>query len=125
MGSDPWSRPTVQDLKQVLDAIGRSDEDHQREVERLDLAVPAEIITTRGNTIAAMTREISRNGIGLIHRGAISCGDVTMKMASDTKVFEYRVKIEWCIPCEYGMFLSGGRFLGRTDQNLLSPPSDN
>ncbi|MEX1229474.1 MAG: PilZ domain-containing protein [Planctomycetaceae bacterium] len=125
MGSDPWSRPTVQDLKHVLESIGRSDEDHQREVERLDLAVPAEIVTTRGNTIAAMTREISRNGVGLIHRGAITCGDVTLRMASDTKVFEYRLKIEWCIPCEFGMFLSGGRFLGRVDPKPTPPPSDN
>ncbi len=131
MGSDPWSRPTVNDLKQILESIGRSDEDHQREVERLELAVPAEIVTARGNTVAAMTREISRNGIGLIHRGSISTGDVTLKMASETRVYEYRVKIEWCLPCSHGMFLSGGRFLGRLDQSdepdrsSNSKPSDN
>ncbi|MFN0199232.1 MAG: PilZ domain-containing protein [Planctomycetaceae bacterium] len=131
MGSDPWSRPTVNDLKQILESIGRSEEDHQREVERLELAVPAEIVTQRGNTVAAMTREISRNGVGLIHRGAITAGDVTLKMASETRVYEYRVKIEWCLPCNHGMFLSGGRFLGRLDQSDESPtppttePSDN
>jgi hypothetical protein len=32
-------------------------------------------------------------------------------MASETREFDYRVQIEWCSPCENGMFLSGGRFL--------------
>jgi hypothetical protein len=32
-------------------------------------------------------------------------------MASETRQFEYRVRIEWCDACENGMFMSGGRFL--------------
>ena len=28
-------------------------------------------------------------------------------------VFEYTVRIEWCQPCDEGMFLSGGRFLAK------------
>jgi hypothetical protein len=111
MTTDPWSRPTIQDLRQVLESIGTSDEDHDRQAERLELSVPAEVITARGNCISAMTREISRQGIGLIHRGAISPGEVTVKMASETREFEYRVLIGWCSPCENGMFLSGGRFV--------------
>jgi hypothetical protein len=38
-------------------------------------------------------------------------------MASDTRQYEYRVLIEWCYPCENGMFLSGGRFLGKREPN--------
>ncbi len=79
--------------------------------ERLELSVPAEITTHRGNTIAAMTREISRFGIGLLHRGALSPGEVTVRMASETRQFEYRLLVEWCTPCDNGMFISGGRFL--------------
>ena len=111
MASDPWSRPTIKDLQHVLESIERNDVDDGREAERLDLSVPAEIKTRRGNTIAAMTREISRSGIGLLHRGAISLNEVTVKMASETRQFEYRVLIEWCTPCDNGMFISGGRFL--------------
>ena len=83
--------------------------------ERLELSVPAEIRTTRGNTIAAMTREISRTGIGLLHRGAVSPGEVIVRMASETREFQYNVRIEWCTPCDNGMFMSGGCFLNGAD----------
>ncbi|MES2792928.1 MAG: PilZ domain-containing protein [Planctomycetota bacterium] len=110
---DPWSRPTIDDLRRVLENIDVSEENHNRSVDRLELSVPAEVTTGRGNTIAAMTREISRFGVGLLHRGAITPGDVRIKLASDTREFEYRVRIEWCQPCEGGMFMSGGRFLSK------------
>lgn len=113
MASDPWSRPTFDDLKYVLENIGRSDVDHNRAAERLELSVPAEILTMRGATIPAMTREISRFGIGLLHRGAVNPGEVTVKMASDTREYQYQVLVEWCHPCESGMFISGGKFLSK------------
>ena len=62
---------------------------------------------------AAMTREVSRLGIGLAHKGSLNPGEVTVKLASDTRQFEYRVRIEWCYPVETGMFISGGRFVGK------------
>lgn len=107
----------MDDLRRILESIGRSPENHHRAVERIELSVPAEIVTGRGNIVAAMTREISRNGIGLFHRGSISPGEVTVKLASDTREFEYRVNLEWCHPTENGMFLSGGRFLGKVSPN--------
>ena len=111
--SDPWSRPTAEDIRAMLESIGESDETHNRSAERLELSVPAELTTGRGNGIAAMTREISRYGIGLAHKGSVSPGEVTVRMSSETREFEYRVLIEWCRPTEGGMFLSGGRFLSR------------
>lgn len=111
--NDPWSRPTLDDLRSVLESIGRAEVEHGRSAERLELSVPAEITTMRGNTISAMTREISRFGIGLLHRGSITPGEVTVRMASETRQFEYRVLLQWCQPCENGMFLSGGRFLSQ------------
>jgi hypothetical protein len=113
MAADPWSRPTLSDLRRILESIEPSAESHNREAERIELSVPAEIVTRRGNTIAAMTREISRTGIGLIHKGSISPGEVRVKLASDTRDFEYAVQVEWCQPCEKGMVLSGGRFLAK------------
>ena len=111
MHSDPWSRPTIDDLKAILESIGKSDAEHHRAAERLELSVPAEVTTQRGNTVSVMTREISRFGIGLLHRGYINPGEVMVRMASETRQFEYRVRLEWCHPTDGGMFLSGGRFL--------------
>ena len=116
MAVDPWSRPTLKDLQRVLESIEKAETDHGREAERLELSVPAEMITARGNTIAAMTREISRSGLGLLHRGSVSPGAVTVKMASESREFVYRVQIEWCTPCENGMFISGGRFIRKPAQ---------
>ncbi|SFJ60906.1 PilZ domain-containing protein [Planctomicrobium piriforme] len=111
MPVDPWSRPSLTDLRSVLESIGKSDVNHNRNAERLELSVPAEITTSRGNTVAAVTREISRFGLGLLHKGYIQPEEVTVRMASDTREFEYRVKLEWCNPCDNGMFISGGRFI--------------
>ncbi|AMV17069.1 PilZ domain-containing protein [Planctomyces sp. SH-PL14] len=119
MSRDPWSRPTLEDLRAILESIGKSPVQHGREAERLELSVPAEIQTSRGNTIASMTREISRTGIGLVHRGSVSPGQVKVRMASETREFEYDVQIEWCQPCENGMFISGGRFLGQRTTNKV------
>ena len=110
---DPWSRPSVQDLRTVLESIERVDGSNNRSQERIELTVPAEITTSRGNTVAAMTREISRFGIGMLHRGSVSLGEVTVRMASESREYCYRVALEWCMPCENGMFISGGRFLSK------------
>jgi len=108
--SDPWSRPSVQDLRQILESLEKSDGENLRLHERIELMIPAEVTTSRGNTIAAMTREISRDGIGVVHRGSIQPGEVTIKLASETRDYVYRVTLKWCVPCQNGMFMSGGSF---------------
>jgi len=112
MSADVWSRPTLSDLHEVLESIGQNPpEAESRAVPRLELCVPAEVKTLRGNTIPAMTREISRGGLGLLTRGQLMVGYCRVKMASETREFDYRVEIEWCRPTENGMWLSGGRFV--------------
>ncbi len=108
---DPFSRPTIDDLRLVLDSIGKLECTNLRANERLVLSVPAEIRTQRGNTISAMTREISRTGIGMLHRGSVLPGNVIVRMASESRQFEYHVRLEWCSPCDNGMFMSGGTFI--------------
>ena len=103
----------MHDLRAVLESIAKVDCTNLRTHERIELTVPAEITTRRGNTVAAMTREISRHGIGMLHRGSVPPGEVTVKMASESREYRYRVVIEWCVPCENGMFMSGGKFLGK------------
>ena len=102
----------------MLERIEKSPAENQREHERIELNVPAEIVTRRGNIVAAVTREISRLGLGLLHRGALSPGEVTVRMASETREYTYRVLIDWCTPCDNGMFMSGGRFLKDDDEQL-------
>ena len=109
--SDPWSRPSITDLKQVLESIGSSTTDHNRTAERLELLVPAEVVTSRGSTVSAMTREISHLGLGLVHRGSINPGKVEIRMTCDTLEYRYNVLIEWCAPCNNGMYISGGSFI--------------
>lgn len=113
---DPWSRPSVADLRAILESIDKLDDLNLRAHERIELNVPAQIVTKRGNTVEAMTREISRLGIGLLHRGAITPGEVTIKMASESREYTYQVSLEWCTPCENGMFMSGGKFLGKAQE---------
>ena len=114
---DPFSRPTIDDLRTVLDSIGKTDCTNLRANERLELSVPAEIKTQRGNTVSAMTREISRTGIGMLHRGSVAPGTVTVRMASESRQFEYQVQLEWCTPCDNGMFMSGGKFIASENED--------
>ena len=110
--TDAFARPTLKDLHAILESIGKYDPPaDQRTVPRLELCVPAEIKTARGNTVSAMTREISRGGIGLLTKGGLTLGHCRITMASETRQFEYEVEIEWSRPADNGMFLSGGRFV--------------
>jgi hypothetical protein len=52
----------------------------------------------------------------------MALGEVTVKMASESREYCYRVAIEWCMPCENGMFMSGGRFLSKP--NLQAETED-
>jgi len=47
MSADPWSRPTLSDLRRILESIEPSEEAHNREAERIELSVPAEVVTGR------------------------------------------------------------------------------
>lgn len=115
MTTDAWSRPTLADLKAVLADFQARDEmpSHDRAAERLELSVPADIVTSRGNKVPAMTRDISRCGIGLLFRGSISPGEITVTMASETREYRYRVQLHWCQPTSNGMWIGGGEFLGK------------
>jgi hypothetical protein len=107
----------MEDLRRVLETFQKKPAPETRESERLELSVQAEIRTSRGNIVQAITREISRGGIGLLHRGEIRPEEVTVRMSSDSREFVYRVRVEWCRPCDNGMFLSGGRFVGLVDED--------
>lgn len=117
MPADPWSRPTIGDVRQALESFGGSSSTHgasqenRRSSERRMLRVPAELTTGRGNVVSAMTREISSGGIGLIHRGVVPLGEARLTLQGDTRPIRHLVHIEWCVPCRNGICLSGARLL--------------
>lgn len=115
MATDAWSRPTLDELKEVLASFRTVDEKpiHNRCAERLELSVPADVFTSRGNIVPAMTRDISRLGIGLLFKGSISPGEITVTMASDTREYKYRVLLHWSQPTTNGMWIGGGEFIGK------------
>lgn len=115
MTTDAWGRPTLNELKQVLASFQTAEKQptHDRCAERLDLSVPADVVTSRGNKVPAMTRDISRFGIGLLFKGSISPGEITVTMTSDTREYKYRVLLHWSQPTSNGMWIGGGEFLGK------------
>ncbi|MGC1272897.1 MAG: PilZ domain-containing protein [Planctomycetaceae bacterium] len=119
MPADPWSRPTLADLRRALEDMGKSSAGNRRSTERRELRIPAELTTCRGNAVSAMTREVSDRGFGLIHRGVVPLGEAVLQLAGDSRAIRHCIRIEWCVPCRNGMFLSGGRLL--TDAVAESP----
>lgn len=118
---DPWSRPQLADLQAFAAEHEPSDpgsRTYRRSAERLELSVPAEITTSRGSVVPALTRDISRFGIGLLFRGMIQPGEITVKMASDTREYRYKVELLWCQHFKNGLFAAGGKFLSRVDDDM-------
>ena len=118
--SDPFSRPSLADLKIALaDYKGVHEEPNRRSEERLELIVPGEVRTARGNMVDVLTRDISKKGIGLLHRGSLQPDQhVNISLKSSTREFCYKLFIRWCTPCSNGMFISGGTFEKNPQQYL-------
>ena len=60
----------------------------------------------------AFTRELSTNGIGLLHNVPLEPGlySVTIQTAPGQS-YPFPTEILWCRPCGEGWHLSGGRFV--------------
>ena len=105
----------VQPSKVIADLVSEAreaDEVDRRQAVRYPLFRPATIRTDLFRKHAAFTREISADGIGLLHQVALrpSKVDVHVATASGTTA-RLRVHILWCRPCGQGWYLSGGRFV--------------
>ena len=106
MLSDPWSRPTLEDLRRL--------EERQRNAPRAALAspgrfpcrIPAELVSRRGNSVSAMTRDMGPAGATLIHKGSIPLGEARLRLASEQEELAYSARVESCVPCSGGLFRS-------------------
>jgi hypothetical protein len=86
----------------------------RRDANRVPFFKPAEIrpVNSAGPRVSVFARDISADGIGLLHIMPLSCGEVVVRIPSRfKKVYELRVRIEWCQDCGEGWYMSGGRLL--------------
>ena len=64
--------------------------------------------------LSALTRDISTEGIGLVHAFPLECTDVVIKvLGADGKPTHLYVSIQWCKSLGGGWYVSGGRFIYR------------
>jgi hypothetical protein len=66
---------------------------------------------THPASLAAFGRDISLDGIGLVHRGPIENGYATLSIPTSSGTADVTADIKWCRPCGGDLFLSGGRFV--------------
>ena len=113
-----WSAPTLEDLRATEFLKANLIKTERRKDERLELSVPATIITQRGAQIPAFTRDISRHGIGLVLHGILQPNqEATIKMASDTREYCYDVAVKWCSHIEGGRCIAGLQILPKRFEN--------
>jgi hypothetical protein len=70
------------------------------------------ITTHKGECQEAFCRDISADGIGLLHRIALAPGEIAIAFtAEDECVTTFKVRIVWCSPYDEGWHISGGQFV--------------
>lgn len=60
---------------------------------------------------SAFARDISGDGIGLVHCAAVPTGEVVVTLSGEDTPIQLRTEIVWCRNYGNGWFASGGRFL--------------
>ena len=84
----------------------------RRKYGRLPLLQPVLVQDSNAETYSAFTRDISKNGIGVLHGFELEVGDVVtiVTRSQDDGVLEMRVRVRWCISTGHGWYMSGGIF---------------
>lgn len=66
--------------------------------------------------LTGLTRDVSPEGIGLIHFFPLECGECVIKVTyPNRKPKLLKIKIQWCRPFGDGWYISGGLFIARLD----------
>lgn len=67
-------------------------------------------------SLSAFTRDISRNGVGLLHSMPLDLAEFRLRIPSEFgNQTTLRTRLVWCRPCGEGWYVSGGEFLGPVD----------
>lgn len=77
------------------------------------------LIQTRDSKYPGLSREISRDGIGLMHRANLPLGRCSLVISlADASVSKIPIRIVWCKPLDEGWFTSGAQFLVDTEADF-------
>lgn len=96
-------------LFDILTAAALRDRDSRGDV-RYPLNRPV-VIHAAGQTIKALTREISRSGIGLTHKAPLARGECHLTAVLQCgQVARIPISVRWCQQLDDGWFISGAQF---------------
>jgi hypothetical protein len=104
--------PPSKVIAELVIEAREADQEERRQAVRYPFFRPVTIRTDMFRKHSAFTREISADGIGLLHRVEFRPGkvDVLISTAGGATA-RLRVHILWSKPCGEGWFISGGRFI--------------
>ncbi len=110
-------------LKRAIRSImedAKAAEQDRRHHGRLPFFQPAFINLDKKQTFSVFTRDISPDGMGLLHNKPIEPQIVNLAVhCSNGTIVEIRLDLDWCLSCGEGWYISGGGFMG---SNSLSSP---
>lgn len=97
-------------LFDILSAAAMRDRDSREDV-RYPLIRPV-VIHTAGQNIKALTREISRGGIGLTHKAPLERGECHLAATlDDGQLAQIPISVRWCQKLDDEWYISGAMFL--------------
>ena len=107
---------TRQFTETVREVLKSCDEQEQRQEFRLPFFRPATVTRQDGTTHQVFTRDISRLGIGLLHKMPIEPGLVTVAVQLRTgTTVDFEAELLWCDATRSNRYASGARFLSEVD----------
>lgn len=84
-------------------------EEERRLNNRTPYFTPVFINTERGESHTGFTRDVSRTGVGLLHRAPLELQPATVLITrSRGDTVELKMDITWCESCGDGWYVSGG-----------------
>ncbi|MGD9648528.1 MAG: PilZ domain-containing protein [Pirellulales bacterium] len=104
--------PPSKVIAELIAEAREADQQERRQTVRYPFFRPVTVRTDMFRKHSAFTREISTDGIGLLHRVEFRLGKVDVLVPnSGGTTARLRVHILWCKPCGEGWYISGGRFI--------------
>ena len=105
----------------ILSAAAIRDRDSREDV-RYPLVRPV-VIHAGDRTVKALTREISRSGIGLTHKAPLERGECHLTAALQSgHVARIPISVRWCQKLDDEWYISGAKFLIDNAAEQLADP---
>jgi len=99
-------------LDAILEEAARGTRQEDRSQPRYSFFRPVTILLDNGTTCAGFSRDVSEDGIGLIHNGELPLTEVDVRIAHGGDSFVMvRTRILWSRTCAGPWCASGGSFV--------------